>query len=100
MSAGPMSDGAGEPRAGTLLGVWRAWADGLARPAAIRRLIMAGIAVLGLTLVADLLQPHESHAGIGGSFGFGAWFGFASCVVLVLVSRLLGRFLKRPDDRP
>ena len=29
--------------------------------------------------------------------GFGAWFGFVSCVVLVLGSKVLSALLKRPD---
>ncbi len=31
-------------------------------------------------------------------FGFYAWFGFASCVVLIVVALALGWFLKRKDD--
>ena len=70
----------------------------LARPSTIRRLWAAFLITLALTLVADLFLPHESYVGIEGSFGFGAWFGFLSCVVLVLGSRALGKLLKRPDD--
>ncbi len=70
----------------------------LIRPKTIRGLWIGFLAVLGLTLVADLFLPHESHVGIEGTFGFGAWFGFGACVALVLVSRLVGFFLKRPDD--
>ncbi len=70
----------------------------LARPRTIRLLWIVFLAVVAATLVADLFLPHESHVGFEGTFGFGAWFGFAACVVLVLGSRLLGRVLKRPED--
>ena len=32
-----------------------------------------------------------------GTFGFGAWFGFLSCVVLIVFAKALGALLKRPD---
>ncbi len=67
----------------------------IATAAAIRRLWIGFAAVLVLTLAAGLLVP--AHDGVKGSFGFGAWFGFASCVALVLLSRLAGLFLKRPE---
>lgn len=31
-------------------------------------------------------------------FGFFLWFGFAASTVLVLVSLLLGKFIRRKDD--
>jgi hypothetical protein len=56
------------------------------------------IVVLGLTLLANLPIYIHSNFGVDGSFGFYAWFGFAVCVAMVLVAKLLGIFLKRPDD--
>lgn len=53
--------------------------------------------VLALVVLADLVVEHHPHFGIDGTFGFGAWFGFASCVVLVLGSKALGFLLKRAD---
>lgn len=69
----------------------------LVRPDTIRRLWIAFIAVLVATVVADLFVPHHSVFGADGTFGFGAWFGFISCVVLIVGAKLLGFFLKRPD---
>ena len=40
---------------------------------------------------------HHPHFGLDGTFGFGAWFGFAACVVLMLFAKALGAILKRPD---
>ena len=42
------------------------------------------------------IEPHP-YFGLDGTFGFGAWFGFASCVVLIVFAKALGAVLKRPD---
>jgi hypothetical protein len=68
----------------------------IATAATIRRLWAVLIVVLVLTLAAEPLVPHHGE-GLRDSFGFGAWYGFLSCVVLVLFSRALGLVLKRKD---
>ena len=70
----------------------------LVRPQTIRGIWIGGLAVLALTVLADLVVEHHPYFGIDGTIGFGAWFGFLSCVVLVLFSKGLGVFLKRRDD--
>lgn len=70
----------------------------LVRPGAIRGLWVGALVVLGLLVVLDLVVAHHPHFGLDGTFGFGAWYGFASCVVLVLVAKGVGRALKRPDS--
>ena len=35
---------------------------------------------------------------VDGWFGFGAIYGFLSCLVMVLFAKGLGVFLKRPND--
>ncbi|HSM42348.1 MAG TPA: hypothetical protein VK862_16480 [Afifellaceae bacterium] len=69
----------------------------LVRPENIRKLWIVFIAILALTVLADLFVEHHPHFGLDGTFGFGAWFGFISCVVLVFFSKALGALLKRPD---
>jgi uncharacterized membrane protein len=69
----------------------------LVRPRTIAWLWVGFVAVLALTLVPDLFMEHHAEFGMEGTVGFGAWFGFASCVVLVLGSLALGRILKRKD---
>jgi hypothetical protein len=70
----------------------------LARPATIRTLWIAFIVVLALTVLADFVwHPHGEFV-VDGTVGFYAWYGFVSCVVLIVISLGLGRVLKRPDD--
>jgi len=68
-------------RRSTIIGLW--WVFGI---------------ILVATVAADLGVEHHPHFGVEGTIGFGAWYGFFACVVLVLFSRLLGVFLKRKDD--
>lgn len=77
----------------------------LVRPTTIRRLWIGFAVVLALTVLADLLVERHAIFGVEGTFGFDAWFGFISCVVLIALSKALGAFLKRSDryydgDRP
>ena len=81
-----------QPDAGTSADHW------LVRPESIRKLWIVFIAILTLTVLADLIVTHHPHFGMDGTFGFGAWFGFISCVVLVLFSKALGAVLKQPDS--
>ena len=69
----------------------------LTRPATIRRLWVGFILVLIVLVALDLVVAHHPHFGIDGTFGFGAWFGFLSCVALVGFAKALGALLKRPD---
>lgn len=69
----------------------------LVRDGTIRLLWIVFVAVLGATVLVDLVVQHHPHFGIDGSFGFGAWFGFASCVALIAFARIVGLVLKRPD---
>jgi hypothetical protein len=69
----------------------------LTRPETIRHLWAVFGAILAALVLADLFVPHHPHFGLEGSFGFGAWYGFAACVVLVLLAKALGAILKRPD---
>jgi len=70
----------------------------LVRPATIRKLWIAFVAVLGLTVLADFFVRHDAHFGIEATFAFAAWFGFLACVVLIVSARALSVFLKRRDD--
>lgn len=69
----------------------------LTRPATIRLLWVGFILVLIVLVALDLVVAPHPHFGIDGTFGFGAWFGFLSCVALVGFAKALGALLKRPD---
>ena len=53
--------------------------------------------ILALTVAVELLTEHRPVFGVDGSFGFNAWFGFGSCVVLIVLAKVYGVFLKRRD---
>jgi hypothetical protein len=69
----------------------------LARDSTIRRLWIVFAIVLTATVLADLFIQHHSYFGLDGTFGFGAWSGFLSCVLLIVFAKALGAILKRPD---
>ena len=70
----------------------------LERPATLRRLWWCFGTVLSLTVLAQLFIGVKGAVGIDDWFGFGALYGFLSCLAMVLVAKLLGVFLKRRDD--
>ena len=69
----------------------------LVRPTTIRKIWIISIIVLILTVLGDFIVHHHAYFGVDGTFGFGAWYGFISCVILVVGSKALGYILKRPD---
>lgn len=69
----------------------------LARDSTIKKLWIAFIVVLAATVLMDLAIERHPLFGLDGTFGFSAWFGFFSCVALIVVAKILGWFLKRPD---
>ena len=69
----------------------------LVRPQSIRLLWIFFIVILVATVLGDFFVLHKPYFGIDGTFGFAAWFGFLSCVVLVVLAKALSAILKRPD---
>jgi hypothetical protein len=69
----------------------------LTRERTIKTLWIVFAIVLAATVLLDLIVHHHPYFGLEGSFGFGAWFGFASCVALIMAAKALGWMLKRPD---
>ena len=70
----------------------------LLREKNIRKLWLAFAAILLLTLIADLFVHQHDYFGLEDSFGFFAWYGFITCVAMVVIAKILGIFLKRPED--
>lgn len=69
----------------------------LARPATIRLLWRAFLGILAFTVLLELAVEGHAYFVIDGWLGFNAGFGFLACVCLIVFSKALGVFLKRPD---
>ena len=70
------------------------WLD---EPRHVKRLWRAFLAVLALTVGAELLVHLHPHFEIESVFGFNAWFGFMVCAAMIVVAKALALVLKRPD---
>ena len=69
----------------------------LVRPRTIGWLWVIFIGILVLTIIAELLVHLHGHFGIDETLAFHAWYGFGSCVAMIVIAKVLGIFLKRPD---
>jgi len=67
------------------------WFD---RPEIQRRLWIMLYLTCALTLVPDLWREESAVFGFEDFFGFHAFLGFTSCAVLIILSKIVGRFLK------
>lgn len=70
----------------------------LVRPSSIRLLWRILWAVLTATVIAQFFITSKPYFGIESWYGFAAVFGFLSCVLMVLVAKVLGALLKRDQD--
>ena len=70
----------------------------LVRPETIRWIWRISIVVLAITVLLQLVIKVKGYFGIDGWIGFGAAYGFLSCLVMVLVAKGLGFVLKRDED--
>jgi hypothetical protein len=55
-------------------------------------------ALCAALVLADLFYTKHGHFAVEQLFGFHAWYGFVSCVFLVLAAKQLRRLLKRDED--
>jgi hypothetical protein len=70
----------------------------LVRPGTIRLLWVIVLFVLALTVLAGLFTEVHAWFRIDGNFAFYAWYGFLSCIGMILVAKVLGRLLHRKDS--
>ena len=70
----------------------------LVRPATIKKLWIGGIASLAmLTALSLTVHPHATF-GIEGTPAFYSWYGFVTCVAMVVFAKfILGKLLSRKD---
>jgi hypothetical protein len=68
----------------------------LVRPATIRKLWYVFSAVLAVLVLLQAVIPIKGYFAVDGWFGFGAVYGFVSCLLMVLIAKVLGVLLKRP----
>ena len=70
----------------------------LVRPKTIRLLWIILWVVLAITVLLQLVIEVKGYFGIDGWLGFGAAYGFLTCLAMVLVAKGLGFILKRDEN--
>ncbi|MCW8915980.1 MAG: hypothetical protein OQK24_09020 [Magnetovibrio sp.] len=69
----------------------------LVKPGTIKLMWVLGLALLGfVTWLGTTVHPHAQF-GIEASLGFYSWYGFITCVAMVIFAKLLGLFLSKKD---
>lgn len=66
-------------------------------PDNVRKLWRGFLVVLVLTVAAGFVVDLHPHFEIEKWLGFNAAFGFLSCLLMIVVAKLIGFLLKRPD---
>ena len=69
----------------------------LVQPRTVRFIWIVFWAILALTVLAQLFIDVKGYFGPDGWIGFGAAFGFGSCVAMVVAAKVLGWVLKRSE---
>ena len=64
----------------------------------IKKLWVCSIVLLVSLVLVQLIFPIKGHFEVESWIGFGAWFGFISCVLMILFSKLLALVVKKPED--
>ena len=70
---------------------------GLVQPQTIGGLWLMFFVILALTIIAELLVHPDGYFVVDETFAFHAWYGFGSCVAMIVIAKILGIFLKRKD---
>jgi len=68
------------------------------RPETQKKLWIILYIACGLLIVPDFFTHRHPYFGFDSFFGFYALVGFASCAVLILFSKLIGRVLKVKEN--
>ncbi|MDH3694588.1 MAG: hypothetical protein OER96_08475 [Gammaproteobacteria bacterium] len=70
----------------------------LVQPKNISRLRVVFAVVLVLCVAAGFLVHQHVYFGVDGIFGFYAWFGLITCLLMIVVAKVIGIMIKRPDN--
>jgi hypothetical protein len=66
-------------------------------PRNVQRLWRGFLVLLALVVAAEFVVPLHPHFALEGIFGFAAWYGLLACAAMIVVAKVLGWVLKRPD---
>ncbi len=69
----------------------------LVRRRSIRVLWIVFVAVLAVLTVGDVFIYGHPYFELDGTFSFYAWYGFLTCVVMILFAKAMGVLLNRKD---
>ena len=64
----------------------------------IKKLWVCSIVLLVFLVLVQLIFPIKGHFEVESWIGFGAWFGFIACILMILFSKILGLVVKKPED--
>tara|TARA_Y100001935_G_scaffold223408_1_gene198833 strand:- start:69742 stop:70008 length:267 start_codon:yes stop_codon:yes gene_type:complete len=70
----------------------------LVKKTTIRKLWLIFFIILSIAILSNFFVIQYNNFGIDSTFGFYSWYGFFACVILVLVAKILGYLIKRPDN--
>ena len=70
------------------------WLD---QPRNVKRLWRGFLGVLALTVAVELAVVLHPAFAVEALFGFHAAYGFLACAAMIVVAKVLGLVLKRPD---
>ena len=64
----------------------------------IKKLWVCSIVLLVFLVLVQLIFPIKGHFEVESWIGFGAWFGFIACILMILFSKILGLVVKKPEN--
>ena len=64
----------------------------------IKKLWFFSILLLASLVLIQIILPIKGHSEVESWIGFGAWFGFIACILMILFSKILGYVVKRSED--
>jgi len=64
----------------------------------IKKIWICSIILLSILVLIQTIFPIKGHFEVERWLGFGAWFGFLVCVLMILFAKLLGLVVKKSED--